>query len=141
MCSDYRKSMRKLYIYLYLGMIASCIFGVFFGVINFLIETTFYQSLMIFACGVAAIGYSIALYFCVKTNYASEMKTVGVVALLMLMDIIFKVVSMLTGQITLAEGLGNFGFLTLIAIITTERWINLKDRMLFLIRSEHEHHS
>lgn len=122
-------------------MIASCVFGVVFGVINFLIETTFYQSLMIFACGVAAIGYSIALYFCVKTNYASEMKTVGVVALLMLMDIIFKVVSMLTGQITLAEGLGNFGFLTLIAIITTERWINLKDRMLFLIRSEHEYHS
>lgn len=122
-------------------MIASCVFGVVFGVINFLIETTFYQSLMIFACGVAAIGYSIALYFCVKTNYASEMKTVGVVALLMLMDIIFKAVSMLTEQITLAEGLGNFGFLTLIAIITTERWINLKDRMLFLIRSEHEYHS
>ena len=141
MCSDYRKSMRKLYIYLYLGMIASCIFGVVFGVISFLIETTFYQSLMIFACGVAAIGYSIALYFCVKTNYASEMKTVGVVALLLLMDTIFKVVSMLTGQITLAEGLGNFGFLTLIAIITTERWITLKDRMLFLIRSEHEYHS
>ena len=133
--------MRKLYIYLYLGMIASCVFGVVFGIVNFLVETTFYQSLMILACGVAAIGYSIALYFCVKTNYASEMKTVGVVALLMLMDIIFKVVSMLTEQITLAEGLGNFGFLTLIAIITTERWINLKDRMLFLIRSEHEYHS
>ena len=133
--------MRKLYIYLYLGMIASCVFGVVFGIVNFLVETTFYQSLMILACGVAAIGYSIALYFCVKMNYASEMKTVGVVALLMLMDIIFKVVSMLTEQITLAEGLGNFGFLTLIAIITTERWINLKDRMLFLIRSEHEYHS
>lgn len=122
-------------------MIASCVFGVVFGTVNFLVETTFYQSLMIFACGVAAIGYSIALYFCVKTNYASEMKTVGVVALLMLMDIIFKVASLITGQITLAEGLGNFGFLTLIAIITTERWINLKDRMLFLIRSEHEYHS
>ena len=141
MCSDYRKSMRKLYIYLYLGMIASCIFGVVFGIISFLIETTIYQSLMIFACGVAAIGYSIALYFCVKANYASEMKTVGVVALLMLMDIIFKLASTITGLITLAEGLGNFGFLTLIAIITTERWINLKDRMLFLVRREHEHNS
>lgn len=122
-------------------MIASCVFGVVFGVGSFLIETTFYQSLMILACGVAAIGYSIALYFCIKMNYAAEMKTVGVVALLMLMDIIFKLASMLTGQITLAEGLGNFGFLMLIAIITTERWINLKDRMLFLIRSEHEYHS
>lgn len=141
MCSDYRKSMRKLYIYLYLGMIASCIFGVIFGFANFLIETTFYQSLIIFACGVAAIGYSVALYFCIKTNYAAEMKTVGIIALLMLMDIIFKVVSMITGQITLAEGLGNFGFLTIIAIITTERWINLKDRILFLVRREHEHNS
>lgn len=138
MCSDYKSATKRMFAWFYSSVVFISLASLLIALNRQMIDTSFYQCLTILGALIGFTGYSVALYANKKINYALEAKACSAMSTLILIDIIFKVTCFLTGQITFAEAIGNFGFVLVAGVITTIHALDLKDRMLYLIRRENE---